>query len=224
MAFHGWTAGLLASLAIAFGSGPALGQTASCFLAPAKMSEAEIGAFLANPAALLSRNPLGGLAMSSDVRALGGSSALAIEAIVSLVATANPQQRSAIGAGLARAAAACARTNPEYAAAIQEKVAAIEAPDVIAGFLSASNEVQTAALGATSTVGGGAVGGTGGGGGAAGIGGGGGGGGAGGGNSGGAGGDTSVAQGSASYSVGSGGSFSKGDDGSDIISNSGAGN
>ena len=106
------------------------------------------------------------LPLSSRVRALAGSSSATIDAILALVSGANADQKAAIGSGLARAARACAASNPEYAALIQEKVAGANSPELVTAFLAASNEVQTAALG-------GLTGGATGGGGAAGIGGGG---------------------------------------------------
>lgn len=84
--------------------------------------------------------------MSSRVRSLAGSSGAAVQAVVSLVPSANIEQRAAIGSGLARAARACVRPNPLYAAFIQEQVASIEAAEVITAFLAASEEVQTAAV------------------------------------------------------------------------------
>lgn len=139
----------------------------ACFQPPAKLNEGDISAFLVSPTSLLTENPNGGLPLSSRVRALAGSSSATIDAILALVDEANVDQKAAIGSGLARAARACAATNPEYAALIQEKVAGASSAELVTAFLAASNEVQTAALGGLT---GGA---TGGGGAAAGIGGGG---------------------------------------------------
>lgn len=153
----------------AFVSGASAQETmtpVACFQSPAKLSEGDIAAFLATPASLLTENPNGGLPLSSRVRALAGSSSATIDAILALVSGANADQKAAIGSGLARAARACAASNPEYAALIQEKVAGANSPELVTAFLAASNEVQTAALG-------GLTGGATGGGGAAGIGGGG---------------------------------------------------
>ena len=134
----------------AFVSGASAQETmapVACFQSPAKLSEGDIAAFLAAPASLLTENPNGGLPLSSRVRALAGSSSSTIDAIFALVSGANADQKAAIGSGLARAARACAASNPEYATLIQEKVAGASSPELVTAFLAASNEVQTAALG-----------------------------------------------------------------------------
>lgn len=139
------------------GEASSQGVPSACFVSPAKLPDTEISAFIGNPNGLLVDNPAGGLPMSSRVRALAGSSGAAVQAVVSLVPSANIEQRAAIGSGLARAARACARPNPLYAAFIQEQVASIEAAEVITAFLAASEEVQTAAVaGAGGAAGGGA--------------------------------------------------------------------
>lgn len=140
---------LLALFASNMNANQAFAQSVGCFLAPAKLTDAEINDFIASPLSLLSDNPTGGLPASTKVRALSGSSSDALDLIISLVAEANAEQKAAIGSGLARAARACASVNPEYAALIQEKVAGVTEPEVITAFLAASNEVQTAALGAS---------------------------------------------------------------------------
>lgn len=148
----------LAVILLVGGAGQVVAQEApaACFIAPARLSDADVAAFLANPGVALADNPSGGLPLSSRVRSLAGSSAASVDAIISLVPTATIEQRAAIGSGLARAARACARVSPLYAAFIQEKVAGIDSPDVIAAFLAASEDVQTAALGgAGATAGGG---------------------------------------------------------------------
>lgn len=131
-----------------FGHGEAVAQQApaACFVSPAKLDDAEIAEFIGNPAGVLTENPNGGLPLSSRVRSLAGSSSAAVQAIIALVPSANIQQRAAIGSGLARAARACARPSPLYAAFIQEQVAGIDAAEVVAAFLAASEEVQTAAV------------------------------------------------------------------------------
>ncbi|MCM2477818.1 hypothetical protein HGO38_30695 [Rhizobium sp. CG5] len=185
---------VLALLASSISTSNAFAQAAGCFQSPAKLNEAEINAFIASPASLLSENPTGGLPMSSRVRALSGSSADTLDLIISLVAQASPEQKAAIGSGLARAARACAAVNPEYAALIQEKVAGVTDPAVITAFLAASNEVQTAALGAGAAGGGTAAAGIGGGG-TAGVG------------SGNAGGDVTTAQSTSGYSTSGSGQY-----------------
>lgn len=170
----------------------------ACFVGPAKMSDAEVQSFLTTPAALLTQFSSGGLPMSTRVRSLAGSDSATLDPILGLVATANPAQVAAIGAGLARVAKACAATSPEYAATISEKVALLGNPALETAFNASAAEVQTAALGAGAPAGagGGTVGAIGGGGTA------------GGGGNGASGGTAASGNSSGSFSTGGGGSVS----------------
>ena len=143
---------------------PTSAAETACFSGPAKLSEPQVQAFLDTPAGLLSEFPSGGLPLSTRVRSLAGSDANTLDPILGLVATATPSQVSAIGAGLARVARACQTINPEFAATIQDKIASLDNGGLETAFQAASQEVQTAALGTTTGVGGagGAVGGIGG--------------------------------------------------------------
>lgn len=120
---------------------------AGCFVGAARLSDDAITSFLEQPDSLLTANPNGGLALAGSVRELTGSSADTLPKFQPLIATANASQKSAIGAGLARAARACQRSAPEYAQQIQAFVAATQSPELVAAFVGALNEVQTAALG-----------------------------------------------------------------------------
>lgn len=128
---------------------------AACFVSPVKLSDEKIKAFLADPKALMARNPDGGIALATEVRSLAGSSSATVPALVELARTAAPAQQAGIGAGLARAALTCARTDPDYAAMIQQLVAGSALGPMITAFASVSDEVQTAALASGSTGGGG---------------------------------------------------------------------
>lgn len=142
---------------------PAPAADTVVFTGPARMAEADIQAFLASPASLLASYPTGGLPLATQVRSLAGSSSATLEPILSLLSSASPGQISAIGAGLARVARAAQRVNPEYAALIQEKVAAADIPALELAFEATLAEVQTAAIGAAPAADaiGGAIGGTG---------------------------------------------------------------
>jgi len=131
----------------------------SCFLAPAKLPASEIDGFLANPNKFLTDEPVGGLPMANKARSLGGSSMKAVEALINLTKSANAEQKSAIGSGLSRVASACGATNPDYAAKIQQLVASLGDSSVITAFMSASGDVQTAAVGGAGGAGGGVGGG-----------------------------------------------------------------
>jgi hypothetical protein len=187
--------GVLAQETPATATQPGNAAETACFAGPAKLSDAEVQAFLASPASLLSGYPAGGLPMSTRVRSLAGSDAGTLDPILGLVPSATSSQVSAIGSGLARVARACQTVNPEYAATVQEKVALLGNDALEVAFEASAQEVQTAAVGSTAGTGGGAVGGGGaiGGGGSA------------GGGSAGSAGSTSAGNSSGSFSVGGGG-------------------
>lgn len=119
----------------------------ACFVGPAKLSDAEVQSFLGTPGAILDEFPTGGLPLSTRVRSLAGSDAATLDPIVALLSSSNSDQVAAIGSGLARVARACAPSNPEYAATIQEKVASLGNDGLEVAFEAASQEVQTAAVG-----------------------------------------------------------------------------
>ena len=202
IAFRSVVAAVLFGSCVGLGTAPAAFAAASaCFVAPAKLSDDKVAAFMASPSAILTTYAAGGLPMANEVRALAGSSADTLDALIALVSQASSPQKAAIGAGLARAAKACAGVSPDYAALIQEKIAGVNSPELVTAFLSASNDVQTAALGGGATGGaaGGAGGGAGGLGGSAG---------AGGSFGNGSSGDSSTANTAGSYSSGGGSSVS----------------
>jgi hypothetical protein len=182
---------------------PGAAAGGGCFQAPAALNSGDIASFMGNPAALLATYPTGGLPLATRARALAGSDINSVDALISAATNANGDQKSAIGAGLARAARACVASNPQYAALIQQKVAASNLADVVTAFLAASNDVQTAALGAAGAAGAGGGAGAGGAGAAGGIGGGG----ASNGGSGAAAGDISTSTSAPSFSAPSGGLF-----------------
>ncbi|MFB9950264.1 hypothetical protein ACFFP0_15505 [Rhizobium puerariae] len=131
-------------------------SASSCFVGTAKVSDEEIARFLASPQDLLKEYPAGGLPLSTRVRSLAGSSTDTLTALIALLGGASDQQISAIGSGLARAARACAPSNPEYAAQIQAAAADVDNATFETAFLAGSPEIQTAALGAGGGAGGGA--------------------------------------------------------------------
>jgi hypothetical protein len=69
--------------------------------------------------------------------------------MMALVARANSPQKSAIGAGLARAVKSCQVTTPDYVLLIQQKVAAANDTELTTAFTAGLNDVLTASLGAT---------------------------------------------------------------------------
>ena len=130
----------------------------ACFIPPAKLSDERIKTFMADPAALLTKHPVGGVGLSNEVRGLAGSDLSTVDALLRIASTAGLSQRAAIGAGLSRAARICVNNRPDIAEAIQQKVALSNNQQLITAFLSGSGDVRTAALTAGAP-GGGAVGG-----------------------------------------------------------------
>lgn len=135
-------------LSVGFSGMDAFAASAGCFIAPARMSDEKIDAFIAAPDQLLSTNPLGGVTMSMAVRDLAGSSSDALPKLVEIMPSASTPQKAAIGAGLARVAKACQKTTPEYVQQIQALVASSNVPELMTAFVAALEEIQTAALGA----------------------------------------------------------------------------
>jgi hypothetical protein len=170
-AFSGFTSIVWAQTAPSSGVAPNTPGAASvvCFAEPAKLSDQDVQAFLANPQILLQSFSGGGLAMSSRVRALAGSSGTTLSPIIALasVPEANPDlaapssdQISALGSGLGRAARSCVSVNPEYAVRIQQEVISSENEALITAFRAANAELPTAALGAAASTAAGAPGAT----------------------------------------------------------------
>lgn len=144
------TLGAVASPASAEETTPAAADI-SCLLAPAKMDDAGLQSFIANPKALLSENQSGGLPLANRVRQLAASSSHAFTKIIELAKDANAEQKSAIAAGLARAVSACANVGgdlaADYGSLIQTGVASLGDQAFAAAFLQASNDVKVASVG-----------------------------------------------------------------------------
>lgn len=130
----------------------------SCFVSPAKLPPTDIEDFLAKPEQIydLYGRTLPGL--SNRIRALAGSDRRTLDPILGLVAAANEDQKAAIGSGLGRAAFVCSKFDPTYAQDIQSKVADLNAPQLLAAFVTASNDIQVAAIAGGASSGGGAAG------------------------------------------------------------------
>lgn len=123
------------------------GPSAGCFVSPARLPVSEIETFIQAPEQLLVNFLQGGIQLASQVRALAGSSSDTLEPILRLTSQASTEQLAGMGAGLARAARACAASEPEYALQIQERVIELNNAAMTTAFLGASNDVETAALG-----------------------------------------------------------------------------
>lgn len=130
----------------------------SCFVAPAKLPDADVQAFLSNPQSLLQQYAVGGMAMQMRVRALAGSNPATLAALISLASPTSDGQAqvAAIGGGLGRAARACVVADPVYAGTIQRSVLESNNQPLIDAFNGANAEAPTAALGGAGGAGAGA--------------------------------------------------------------------
>lgn len=151
---------VVASLSAPGGTPPNAYMTGSV-----RVSDADMASFLSSPTKLLSLYAEGGITMSNYVRLLAASDNRAVPALLLLGASteATPAQKTAIGAGLARAAIGAQIASPAYAAYIQQQVASSTDPALITAFTSALAEPATAAFGAGGAGAGGGAGAAGGG-------------------------------------------------------------
>ena len=120
---------------------------AAC-ISPAPAGGGAIDSFNAAPAGLLSAHTNGGAGLINQVRDLVVSDGRTLGQIVSLVAQASPEQRAAIGTGLAQAAGACVRTEPTTAQAIQEAIVLANNDQLAMAFRATAGDVRTASVGA----------------------------------------------------------------------------
>lgn len=140
-------------LGLSAGSVLAQNTTISVLRAPALLSDATIAAFVASPCTILQRYPEGGVAMAREIRGLVGSDLSLLDVVLGCAPEANPDQLSAIGAGLAQVAqAALAESvdNPdaiEAAERIQLAIASLGIPEVVTAFNAVVGATLTAAVG-----------------------------------------------------------------------------
>ena len=166
----------------------------SCTKGAAKLSDAAIKDFLGNPDALLTRHPVGGLSMTTEVRGIVATDSATADAMAGLAKKGNASQKASIGAGASQAIQLCVRERPEIAQQLQALFGQIADREFMIAFLSGANVFESAALGVGT---GGAVGGALNASGSSG---------GGGGRSGSSGGSTTASSGGGSYSIGGGGS------------------
>ena len=111
--------------------------------------------FLANPGALLTLYPLGGGSMVSDVQDLAQADMRTLDPLLSLVATANDQQKNALGTGLGLAALELERSNPQAASIIQNALVRLNDPTLLAAYAAVTGNQRLAAAGPGAGAGGG---------------------------------------------------------------------
>ena len=131
--------------ASAQGSMPLAGGV-SCFLLPAKLSDQAITQFMANPESLLALHPQGGVTLTNFVRTLAGSDVRTVDPLLELARNATPAIKTLIATGLANTAASCARTRPDIAQLINERVAASQDAELITVFLGVAGATERAVV------------------------------------------------------------------------------
>jgi hypothetical protein len=123
------------------------GAQAACYNAQQQLSSQTISGFLGNPGQLLQQFPNGGAQLISQVRDLVASDPQTLQPVLQLIANANRDQKSAIGAALAQAARICVRGDQAFAAEIQAAIAQTKDHDVVLAFTSTSGDQPTGAVG-----------------------------------------------------------------------------
>jgi len=130
------------------GSGLTTAAYAACYKPEDKLPQDQIQSFLKNPAELLASNPLGGGGLESSILKLVGSDNAALPTVIKLLSSANPQQRAAIGAGLAAAAQLCLASDQSFAGQIQSAIAEVGDSIAVEAFVSSGGQdTATAAIG-----------------------------------------------------------------------------
>jgi hypothetical protein len=145
---------LAAAICLTMTSVPALAQRGGA-------SPQAVSTFLSNPSEVLAKSPNGGPELVSAVRDLVQADPATLQPIVNLLANASKGQKSSIGAALAQAAKIVVRTNPAFAAQIQQAILDTKDQDVVLAFAAASGDspIGAGAGGGAGGAGGGASGG-----------------------------------------------------------------
>jgi hypothetical protein len=121
-----------------------------------------VSVFLGNPTELITRSPKGGAEMVANVRDLVTGDAATLKPILSLLSNVNKEQKQAIGAAFAQAAKIVVRTNPSFAAEIQQAILNSRDEDLVLAFAAGAGDAPIGAAGGSGGMGGGAGGGIGG--------------------------------------------------------------
>lgn len=103
--------------------------------------------FLGNPSELMTRSPNGGAEMIANVRDLVTADPATLQPIISLLANASKDQKTAIGAAFAQAAKIVVRTNPGLATEIQQAILNTKDQDVVLAFAAGAGDAPIGAAG-----------------------------------------------------------------------------
>ncbi len=136
-----WLANRVGVALVIAGISASTSAFAECYAEKSRLPRLQVQAFQTDPAALLSQFPTGGLGLVSAIRDLVASDNATLDAVINLIATANVQQRAAIGSGLGLAMVLCIGPDQAYAGRIQSAVAATGDRLAMTAFVSTSSQV-----------------------------------------------------------------------------------
>jgi len=144
---RGWVASTIVLVVLSIGFTKA--AEAACYQPEDKLPQDQMQSFLTNPAELLTNNPMGDSGLETSILKLLGSDNAALPVVIKLLGSANPQQRAAIGAGLAAAAQLCLASDQAFAGQIQTAIAETGDRVALEAFISGGGQdTATAAIGA----------------------------------------------------------------------------
>jgi hypothetical protein len=106
-----------------------------------------VATFLANPSGLLTTYPQGGGSMVAAVTGLVQADLGTLGALTGLAATANQDQKNAIGSGIGLAALELIRTNPQAGQIIQDAIVKLNDPTILAAYAAVTGNQRLAAAG-----------------------------------------------------------------------------
>jgi hypothetical protein len=132
---------------VSFAQTPGGAPASGLPLAFAKLSDASIAQFKANPHALLTAFASAGLPLTTQVRSLILTDPTLIDSLIDVAKGGNDAHKAAIGAGLGQGAKIYSRSAPQTATTIQQRVALSGILQLITAYISASNGIETAAIG-----------------------------------------------------------------------------
>lgn len=135
---------------------PAVGACGGKIDLPDKLSAAKVDDFRSDPQSLLKHNPIGGLALSSEVKGLTITDpASAVDALLDAASSSNSMQAVAIGTGLGQAVKAMMGVDKACADEIARKITSVGLTDLLSGYRMAQADTQAFLTGADEGIGGG---------------------------------------------------------------------
>ncbi len=104
------------------------------------MSDSRLLGFIKDPRPILTKYPLGGVELASQIRGYASSSYSAMMAIKKISTLASLDQKRAIGQGMAAAAIACLARDAEISKEIADVVRSIGDIDIIKTFITSTDD------------------------------------------------------------------------------------